>query len=79
MGADWKDLKPGAEFMHRELGRVMFVASHPHDGATLIVEGMSTTDPEDDDQAFYICERHDLTPVAGSEWPYLGFTERSAP
>lgn len=79
MGADWKDMNPGAEFIHKELGRVMLIGVHPHDGACFVVEGMSTIDPDDDDQAFYTCERHDLTPVEGSEWPYLGFTKRTVP
>jgi hypothetical protein len=68
---------PGTEYWHTTQGRVMLVATHPHDGATVIIERQETTDPDDDDHVFDTCERSDLwnlTPQG--QWPYLGFTSR---
>lgn len=64
----------GAEYMHPAWGRVMVIGCHPHDGACVIVERMSTTDPDDDDLVLDRCEYSDLTSVEGSCWPFLGFT-----
>lgn len=68
---------PGTEYWHTNWGRVMFVASHPHDGATVIIERQETVDPDDDDRVFAICEHKDLWHISPQDqWPYLGFTSR---
>lgn len=67
----------GSEHIHRTLGRIMVICSHPHDGGTLIIERQDTSDPDDDDLVLDTCERSDLGPaLPTSEWPFLGFTSR---
>lgn len=67
-------LEFGAEYMHSKWGRVMFVSSHPHDGACKIIQRMETANPFDDDLVLDTCERSDLSPAEGRLWPFLGFT-----
>jgi hypothetical protein len=57
---------------------VMFVAVHPYDGACWIIQRQETTDVDDDDHVFDTCERSDLDPMVGRNWPFLGFTRPTA-
>lgn len=68
------DIKMGYEYWHARHGRVLVLASHPMDGACLVIQRQETTDPDDDDHVYDNCEASDLTAVEGSAWPYLGFT-----
>jgi hypothetical protein len=68
------DVKFHTEYLHREWGRVLVLGCHTFDGACLIIERMSTTDPDDDDLVLDACEASDLSPAEGSLWPYLSFT-----
>lgn len=69
--------QPGAEYWHRDWGRVMLISSHPRDGGCIIVERQETTDPDDDDLVLDTCERSDLFMLPlQKQWPYLGFTSR---
>lgn len=70
-------LSYGKEYIHRVWGRVLYIAPHPCDGATLIVERQSTIDRDDDDLVLDTCERCDLADVElQDQWPFLGFTSR---
>ncbi len=72
------NLQHGSEHMHKDWGRVMFIHCHPQDGASLVVERQSTTDPDDDDHVLATCESSDLGPaLPDSAWPYLGFTSEA--
>lgn len=66
----------GSEHIHKKHGRVMVIHCHPHDGASLIIQRMETTDPDDDDLVLDTCENCDLGPaLPDSTWPFLGFTK----
>lgn len=66
------ELANGKEYEHRVWGRVMFIAVHPHDGATKIVEREHPADIGD--TMYDTCESSDLTPCNDGEsyWPFLG-------
>ncbi len=66
-------LVPGCEYIHEDWGRVLYIAPHPCDGGTQIVERGDPDDTGDEDLRFDICERSDLQWAVGSTWPFLGF------
>lgn len=70
--------KNGSEHIHKTHGRVMVITCHPYDGASLIIQRMETTDPDDDDLVLDTCENSDLGPALPDKaWPFLGFTKSS--
>lgn len=80
MTAGLKPLQAGQEYWHKVWGRVLLLASHPHDGATLVIERRETTSRDDDDHVLDSCESSDLEDLElQDQWPWLGFTsaERS--
>ena len=55
----------GGEYQHRDGRFGLMIASHPHDGAYLVL--IETRREEDSGEMFFTCERADLRPARVSK------------
>jgi hypothetical protein len=52
-----QNIQRGRNYQHRTLGKVLYIAPHPHDGASLVVEKY---DEDADSWSLHSCESSDL-------------------
>lgn len=58
MSVSLSQLIRGREYLHRVRGQCTFIASHPHDGAYLVMEAY---DAEEDVYFYFSCESEELS------------------